>query len=234
MRQHRLVPAELPGVARRSTEHLGPPGRDVVPVLLGHAAGEEAGEQVVGLDPVVEAVDQAPQRLVAPGPGVERGQAGGPSLVTPVMPSNPGRTSSGSRHAEGRHPRRRRGHRPDGLDQRRPLNDAALWLPPSRSPSRSRSVRDRGCAYRHWHHRKTAPWPARRRSRNGRHRSASGRRSRCGHRRHRRRHASVATAAAATARPLGLAGNLDDEAAGNHGPLAGGGAGRATGGPSRR
>ena len=39
--QHRFVAAELVGVDRRPAEHLGPPGGDVVAVLLGDPAGEE-------------------------------------------------------------------------------------------------------------------------------------------------------------------------------------------------
>src|SRR4249919_600856 len=72
MREHVLVPAQLLGVARFSPEYLTPPSCDVRPMLFAHAPWEERREQVVALDPVVEGVDQAPDRLVTSRPFMER------------------------------------------------------------------------------------------------------------------------------------------------------------------
>ena len=48
----------------------------MVAVVLGHAAREEPREQLVGLDPVVERVDQAAYGVAAAGPGEEGRQVG--------------------------------------------------------------------------------------------------------------------------------------------------------------
>jgi hypothetical protein len=69
---HALVASELLRIAGRAAEHLTPPCGHVLPMLLADPAGEQLGEQVIGLDSVVEGVDQSLERLLASGPLVER------------------------------------------------------------------------------------------------------------------------------------------------------------------
>src|SRR6476619_2597610 len=59
--EHPLVATELDCVGRRPAEHLAPPCRDVVAVLLPYPSGEQRREQLVRFDAVVERVDQPPK-----------------------------------------------------------------------------------------------------------------------------------------------------------------------------
>jgi hypothetical protein len=77
--EHPLVAAELVAVARRAAEHLTPPGDHVQPVLLRYSAGKQRRKQLVGLDSVIEGVDQPRERRLASGPFVERRHPGHPS-----------------------------------------------------------------------------------------------------------------------------------------------------------
>ncbi len=61
--EHVLVAAVLLGVDGRPTHHLGPPSRDVLPVLLGDHTTEDRSQQRVPLHLVVERVQPAPDRL---------------------------------------------------------------------------------------------------------------------------------------------------------------------------
>jgi hypothetical protein len=70
--EHLLVAAQLAGVRVRPAEDLAPPGGDVCPVILADAAGEVRRQQVVGLDAVVEGVDQAPEGGLAARPLIQR------------------------------------------------------------------------------------------------------------------------------------------------------------------
>jgi hypothetical protein len=49
VREHVLVSAELLGVVGWSADDLAPPGGDVCPVVLTHAAWEERREELVAL-----------------------------------------------------------------------------------------------------------------------------------------------------------------------------------------
>jgi len=70
--EHALVSAQFLRVARFATEDFTPPSGDVRSMLLTHPAREEARQQLVVLDPIVERVYQASDRLVTTRPFVER------------------------------------------------------------------------------------------------------------------------------------------------------------------
>ena len=72
MGQHGLVTAEPLGVLSGAAEHLAPPGGDVLAVRGADTAGEQRAEQVIALDPVVEAVDHPLDRGPAARPLVQR------------------------------------------------------------------------------------------------------------------------------------------------------------------
>src|SRR5919112_3195448 len=69
--EHVLVAAVFIGVATRTAEYLAPPGGHMGAVLLVYPSREERREQLVGLDAVVEGVDEAPDRSLATGPLVQ-------------------------------------------------------------------------------------------------------------------------------------------------------------------
>ena len=72
MREHCGIAAEPVGVVGGATEHLAPPGRDMLAVLLADAAGKERAEQLIALDAVVEAIDQTSYSWTTFGPLVQR------------------------------------------------------------------------------------------------------------------------------------------------------------------
>jgi hypothetical protein len=82
MREHRGIAAEPAGVVGGAAEHLAPPGRDVLAVLLADAAGKERAEQLIALDAVVEAIDQAGYGWTTFGPLVQRRRLAHPVTVT--------------------------------------------------------------------------------------------------------------------------------------------------------
>jgi len=55
--EHGRVAAEPLGVPGRAAEHLAPPGGDVLAVGRTYTTGEQRAEQVVALNPVIEAAD---------------------------------------------------------------------------------------------------------------------------------------------------------------------------------
>ena len=71
-------------VRLRSAEHLGPPVRDVGSMMLRDPAGKEAGQDIVGFDPVVEAVDHPSQRNQTARPLVQRRQLPSGSSTSPM------------------------------------------------------------------------------------------------------------------------------------------------------
>ena len=70
--EHGVVPAELLGVCRGAAEHFHPPGRHVSSVRLRDTAREQRRQQLVALDPVVEGIDQTPERRLSPRPLEQR------------------------------------------------------------------------------------------------------------------------------------------------------------------
>ena len=72
--QHALVPTELLRVPRGTAKHLAPPGGDVLAMLFTDPTGEERRQQLITLDPVVEGVDQPPERRFAASPLIQGGR----------------------------------------------------------------------------------------------------------------------------------------------------------------
>jgi hypothetical protein len=71
MTQHGRVTAEPLGVGGGAAEDLAPPGGDVLSVRGADPAREQRAEQVITLDPVVEAVDHPLDRLLAARPLIQ-------------------------------------------------------------------------------------------------------------------------------------------------------------------